>query len=111
MKTPGVLYTSPKEFVADLERDKAEGLIERNLVRLTKVGRPRMGGTITSVTVQAAAIVDRRVLRITIYCGDLWGNQAEDDKVQAKAREAEVSLRDELEAAGLEIRNGLFEED
>jgi hypothetical protein len=52
-----VVFTEPGEFAAELARDHARGLVERGFVRVTKVGRPAMNGTITRVTVEAA---DRR---------------------------------------------------
>ena len=72
-KHPTVLFTEPNEFVAEIVRDQQRGLVERGLVRVTKVGRPVMNGTITRVTVEAAAIVDSRCVRLRHPCGDLWG--------------------------------------
>jgi hypothetical protein len=39
-KQPGVMFTEPNEFVAEISRDHARGLVERGIVRVTKVGRP-----------------------------------------------------------------------
>jgi hypothetical protein len=73
-KQPGVMFTEPNEFVAEISRDHARGLVERGIVRVTKVGRPAMSGTITRVTVEAAAIVDSRCVPLRCVCGDLWGS-------------------------------------
>ena len=40
-----MLFTEPNEFVAELVRDQQRGLVERGIVRVTKVGRPAMNGT------------------------------------------------------------------
>lgn len=50
----GVVFTERDEFVAELARDHSRGLVERGIVRVTKVGRPAIHGTITRVSVEAA---------------------------------------------------------
>jgi hypothetical protein len=70
-KHPTVLFTEPNEFVAEIVRDQQRGLVDRGIVRVTKVGRAVMNGTITRVTVEAAAIVDSRCVRLRHPCGDL----------------------------------------
>jgi hypothetical protein len=40
-KQPDVMFTEPNEFVAEIVRDHARGLIERGIVRGTKVARQR----------------------------------------------------------------------
>ena len=37
-KHPTVLFTEPNEFVAEIVCDQHRGLVERGLVRVTKVG-------------------------------------------------------------------------
>jgi len=108
-KTPGVMFTEPNEFVAEIARDHARGLVERGIARVTKVGRPVMNGTITRVSVQAAAIVDGRCVRLQCECGDLWG-MVEDEQVQRRATEFVRELESELLDAGLEPRAGLYED-
>jgi hypothetical protein len=109
-KHPSVLLTEPDEFVAEIVRDQQRGLVERGLVRVTKVGRPVMNGTITRVTVEAAAIVDRRCVRLRHPCGDLWGMDA-DEQVQRRASELVRQLESDLLDGGLEIRAGVYEEE
>jgi hypothetical protein len=107
-KQPGVMFTEPNEFVAEISRDHARGLVERGIVRVTKVGRPAMSGTITRVTVEAAAIVDGRCVRLRCVCGDLWGMDG-DERVQRQASEFVHKLESELLDAGLELRAGLYD--
>jgi hypothetical protein len=108
-KQPGVMFTEPNEFVAELARDHARGLVERGIVRVTKVGRPAMNGTITRVTVEAAAIVDSRCVRLRCQCGDLWGMDG-DQQVQERASELVRELESQLLDAGLELRVGLYDD-
>ena len=106
-KQPGVTFTEPNEFVAEIARGHARGLVERGIVCVTKVGRPAMNGTMTRVTVEAAAIVDGRCVRLRSVCGDLWGMDG-DEQVQRRAGELVHQLESELLDAGLELRAGLY---
>jgi hypothetical protein len=108
-KQPGVMFTEPNEFVAEISRDHARGLVERGIVRVTKVGRPAMSGTITRVTVEAAAILDSRCVRRRCVCGDVWG-LGDDEQVQQRAPELVRELENELVDAGLEPRAGLYDD-
>lgn len=108
-KHPDVVFTEPGEFVSDIAHDHARGLVERGIVRVTKAGRPAMNGTITQVTVEAAAIVDGRCVRLRCLCGDLWGMNA-DDQVQQRATDLVHELESQLLHAGLELRAGLYGE-
>ncbi|MGO9899347.1 MAG: hypothetical protein ACLP0J_06575 [Solirubrobacteraceae bacterium] len=104
-----MVFTEPNELVAELARDHARGLVERGIVRVTKVGRPVMNGTITRVSVEAAAVVDGRCVRLRCACGDLW-SMVEDEQVQRRATELVRELESELLDAGFEPRAGLYEE-
>lgn len=108
-KQPGLMFTQPNEFVAELARDHSRGLVERGIVRVTKVGRPAMNGMITRVTVEAAAIVDSRCVRLRSQCGDLWGMDG-DEQVQERASELVRELESQLLDAGLELRAGLYDD-
>jgi hypothetical protein len=109
-KHPSVLFTEPNEFVAEIVRDHQRGLVERGIVRITKVGRPAMSGTITRVPVEAAAVVESWCVRPRHPCGDLWGMDS-DDQVQRRASELVRQLESDLLDGGLEIRAGVYEED
>jgi hypothetical protein len=100
-------FTEPDEFVEDLAHDAA--LIERGIVRVSKVGRPAMQGTITRVSVHAGAIVADRPVVLEHLIGDLWGHAPEDAKVQARATEVVHDLVVQLVALGLEVRAGMIE--
>ena len=106
-KHPDVVFIEPGGFVAELARDHSRGLVERGIVRVTKVGRPAMNGTITRVSVEAAAIVDSRCVRLRFPCGDLWGIDG-DEQVQQRASELVRELESQLLDGGLELRAGLY---
>jgi hypothetical protein len=108
-KHPDVVFTEPGEFVAELARDHSRRLVERGIVRVTKVGRPAMNGTITRVSVEAAAIVDGRCVRLRCACGELWGMDG-DDQVQRRASELVRELESRLLDGGLELRAGLYDD-
>jgi hypothetical protein len=109
-KHPSVLFTEPNEFVAELVRDQQRGLVDRGIVRVTKVGRPAMNGVVTGVTVEAAAIVDGRVVRLRTPVGDLWRLDG-DEQVQTRAGELVRELESQLLDGGLEVRAGVCDED
>lgn len=106
-KHPDVVFTDPGEFVDDVSREHARGLVERGIVRLTKVGRGVMNGTITRVTVEAAAVVEGRCVRLRCPCGDLWG-MAADEQVHQRASRLVRELESQLLDAGLELRAGVY---
>jgi hypothetical protein len=99
-------FTDPREFVQDLARDV--DLVERRIVRLSKVARPAMQGTATRVSVNAGAIVADRPVILETLIGDLWGSP-EDAKVQAAATAAIDELEQALQAIGLHVRAGMLE--
>ena len=109
-KHPDVFFTEPGEFVDEMVRDQARGLVERGIVRVTKVRRPAMNGTITRVTVEAAAVVDARVVRLRYPVGELWGLGG-DEQVQTRASEVVRVLESALLDGGLGLRAGGYGED
>ena len=99
-------FTDPREFVQDLTRDV--DLVERGIVRVSKVARPAMQGAVTRVSVNAGAIVANRPVILETLIGDLWGSR-DDAKVQAAATAAVDELEHALQAIGLQVRAGMLE--
>ena len=99
-------FTDPREFVEELARDV--DIVERKIVRVSKVARPAMEGTVTRVSVNAGAIVADRPVILETLIGDLWGF-ADDAKVQAAATAAVDELEHALQAIGLQVRAGMWE--
>jgi predicted ArsR family transcriptional regulator len=81
---PGVTFSGPGEFVAEIARDHMRGLVEVGIVRVIKVGRPAMNRTMTRVGEEAAAIGDSRCVRLCCACGHLWSKTG-DEQVQRRA--------------------------
>lgn len=102
-----VRFTEPREFVDELRTDAA--LVERGVVRLSGIYRPRGDGVTAQLSVIAAAIVEGRPVHLEHPIGDVWGNQADASTVST-AELLMDDLRSELEALGLTIRPGLLEE-
>jgi hypothetical protein len=110
-KHPSVLFTEPNEFIAEIVSDRARGLLERGIVRVTNVGRPAMNGVITRMTVEAAAVDDGRVVRLGTPVAELWRLDGDgDEQVQARASELVRELENELLDGGLELRAGAYDE-
>lgn len=101
-----VLFTELDEFLSEVEADRDE--IARRVVRVTKIGRPAYNGAVTRVYVEAAYRVADEVVRLRVFCGDLWG-APEDDKVQARERGGPPA-RGGAAGWGLRLRPGAFGE-
>jgi hypothetical protein len=56
-------FTEPGEFLAELEHDRRQ--VERGIVRLTKIATPDHAGAIAQVTVEATAIIEGRLCRLS----------------------------------------------
>ena len=101
-------FTAPEEWAAEVIRDKDQ--IARRIVRLTEIARPVHAGAVTRVDVVGSAIVEGRVSRLVAYCGELWGVRVRDEEVQQRATKLITQLERRLQAAGSEIRAGLWED-
>jgi hypothetical protein len=106
----GVLFTDTSEYLEELasERDS----VRRGMVRITKIARraPGLGGAVTHVAVESAARIDGGdLVRFRGYVGDLWGH-TNDAAVQECATALAAEIEAGVEALGLEVRAGLFEE-
>jgi hypothetical protein len=97
-------FTEPNEYLAELERDQRQ--VERGIVRVTKIAMPDSTGAITHVTVEATAIIEHRLCRLSTYCGALWGIDHPDEEVQTRASTLVRELEEKLLDLGLEVRAG-----
>ena len=66
-----------------------------------------MDGAATRAHVVASAIVEDMIMLET-YVDDLWG-AASDEQVQERASRIARELQNELHAAGLDVRGGIWE--
>ena len=99
-------FSEPSEWASEIIRDR--DLVERQIARVTKTARPVMDGAATRAHVVASAIVEGRIIMLETCVGDLWG-MAADEEVQARASRIVGQLVRELDAAGLEVRGGIWE--
>lgn len=102
-------FSDPVEFIDELERDV--DLIERRIVRLTQVTWPDASGALTHARVEAAAIVEGRVVRLVVYCGTLWGVASSDEPVRKRASELIDSITASLYSLELEPRAGRWDDE
>lgn len=101
-----VRFTEPAEFLDELKRDR--DLIERKIVRLSKLGKPSPDGAATAAYVVAGAIVAGRPVVLERYIGDLWGITASDNRVQRDAGQMMRELRAGLAELELDERGGML---
>jgi len=79
-------------------------LVEHQIARVTKTARPVMDGAAS----RAHVVVEGRIILLETCVGDLWG-MAADEEVQERASRIVGQLEHELNAAGLEVRGGIWE--
>ena len=99
-------FSEPSEWASEIIRDR--DLVEHQIARVTKTARPVMDGAATRAHVVASAIVEGRIILLETCVGDLWG-MADDEEVQERASRIVGQLEHELDAAGLEVRGGIWE--
>lgn len=103
-----VRFRDVDPFAAELERDRDH--VDRRIVRATFRARPLISGVPTPslLILEGAAIVAGRFVRLELPIGELWG-MGPDGDVRRKGRELVEALQQRLEAAGLELREGVLE--
>ena len=99
-------FSEPSEWANKIIRDR--DLVEHQIARVTKTARPVMYGAATRAQVVASAVVEGRIILLETCVGDLWG-MAADEEVQERASRIVGQLEHELDAAGLEVRGGVWE--
>jgi len=99
-------FSEPRERAGEIIHDR--DLVERQIARVTKTARPVMDGAATRAHVVASAIVEGRIIMLETCVGDVWG-MAGDEEVQERASRIAGELEHELDAAGLEVRGGIWE--
>lgn len=115
-----VRFNDQDEFVADLARDPHA--VARNLVRTTVNRQLVMEGTLTRVSIVGSAKVRSSsgsgydpsgydVVEYEEAAGDLWGNDAHDDDVRARAEAMATALEEKLRIAGFVVGHGRYEEE
>ncbi len=110
-KHPDVMFTEPGEFVAELARDHADGLVERG-DRPCHQGRPA-GDERDDHARRASrrsAIVDHRCVSAAVACAATCGAWMATSRSSGAASELVRELESQLLDAGLELRAGLHDD-
>lgn len=105
--TASVVLHETTEFLAELDRDRGE--LDRDLVRVSTLRYPVMGGAVTRVRIEAGYRVRGEIIRLRMVVGDLWGVAA-DDKVRSDLRRRMEEIENAVADRALEIRAGMYEE-
>lgn len=101
-----VQFNDVHEFLNNLDKDRH--LIERRIVRITNLFRQsRLTASIQHLSLVATAQVSGEIVRLEVYCGDLW-NLGSDQPVVDKTKEIHQTLTDECARLNLDVRAGLI---
>jgi hypothetical protein len=105
---PIVQFNNVEEFVAELTTDLAQ--LDRQLVRVTNLyQQSRQTPIIQYVSVVATARVAADILRLDVYCGDVWNVDTQHNAPVLKKMEAvQQHLRVSCVQLGIEVRAGLW---
>lgn len=98
------------EFLAEVDGDREEGQIARRIVRVTKVMYAAVeGAAVTRVRVEAAYRAGGEIVRFRNVVGDLWRHD-KDKEVEDAAAALIARLEEALDARGLKVRAGFYED-
>lgn len=103
-----VRFSDVKEFLDELGKEKDH--IECRIVRLTNLYRPSPRvPSVQHLSVTATTRVGRGVVRLDVYCGDLW-HLDRHQPVLDKAQALDKSVEEGSARLGLEVRAGVLED-
>ena len=101
-----VQFNDVHEFLDNLDRD--HDLVERRIMRVTNLYRQsKLTASIQHLSVVATARVSGEIVRLEVYCGDLW-NLGSDQAALEKASEVQRTLTEECARLDLDVRAGLI---
>ena len=105
---PIVQFNNVEEFLAELNADLAQ--LDRQLVRVTNLyQQSRQTPIIQYVSVVATARVAADILRLDVYCGEVWNVDTQHNAPVLKKMEAvQQHLRVSCVQLGIEVRAGLW---
>ena len=105
---PIVQFNSVEEFLTELTADLAQ--LDRQLVRVTNLyQQSRQTPIIQYVSVVATARVAADILRLDVYCGEVWNVDTQHNAPVLKKVEAvQQHLRVSCVQLGIEVRAGLW---
>jgi hypothetical protein len=101
-----VRFNDVDEFLENLDKDRQH--VERRVVRVTNLYRAsKLTPSIQHLSVVATARVAGEIVRLEVYCGDLW-HLGRDDAIIAKATTIQRTLADECARLDLDVRAGVI---
>lgn len=101
-----VQFNDINEFLDELEKDRDH--IQRGIVRITNQYRTsRLTASIQHLTVVATTRISGELVKLNVYCGDLWG-LGKDQPILEKAQDLQRTLVEKCTALSLEVRSGLL---
>ena len=105
---PIVQFNNVEEFLTELNADLAQ--LDRQLVRVTNLyQQSRQTPIIQYVSVVATARVAADILRLDVYCGEVWNVDTQHNAPVLKKVEAvQQHLRVSCVQLGIEVRAGLW---
>lgn len=105
---PVVQFNNEQEFLAELTADLEK--LDRQLVRVTNLyQQSKQMPIIQYVSVVATARVATDILRLDVYCGEVWNVDTQHNAPVLKKVEAvQQRLRASCEQLGIEVRAGLW---
>ena len=103
-----VQFNSVQEFLAELTADLSK--LDRKLVRVTNLyQQSTQMPVIQYVSVVATTRVETDIIRLDVYCGEMWSADTQHNAPVVKKVEAiQQHLRASCEQLGIEVRAGLW---
>ena len=103
-----VQFNNVEEFLAELTADVEK--LDRHLVRVTNLyQQSKQMSVMQYVSVVATAHVATDIIRLDVYCGDVWnGDSHHNAPVLKKVEAVQQHLRASCTQLGIEIRAGLW---
>lgn len=101
-----VRFNDNGEFIENLTKDRES--VDRRIVRVTTLYRQStFAASIRHLTVVATTRISGELVRLEVYCGDLWG-LGKDKPILDKAEALQHILTNRCAELGLEVRSGLL---
>jgi len=102
-----VRFNDVNEFLENLDKDR--DLVDRRIVHVTNLYRAsKLTASIQHLSVLATARISGEIVRLEVYCGDLWGITHQDEPVLAKADRVKGDLMEGAGSLDLDIRAGMI---
>lgn len=101
-----VQFNDIDEFIENLAKDRE--FVDRRIVRVTNLYRQStLTPSIRHLTAIATTRISGELVRLEVYCGDLWG-LGKDQPILDKAEALQRILINRCAELGIEVRSGLL---